>query len=64
VIVINDRLANPSDIAGCLKSFDPNSIESVDILKPAAAAGAYGKAASSGAIVITLKKGVKPPCDA
>ncbi|PRD51934.1 SusC/RagA family TonB-linked outer membrane protein [Sphingobacterium gobiense] len=37
---------------------NPNDIESMDILKDAAAAAIYGAQASSGVIVITTKKGV------
>ncbi|MEK6492718.1 TonB-dependent receptor [Myroides odoratimimus] len=40
-------------------AISPNDIESVSILKDAAAAAIYGAQAASGVIVITTKKGVK-----
>jgi hypothetical protein len=63
VLVINDRILNTAGSASCLNALDPAAIESVDILKPAAAAALYGTAARTGAIVIALKKGMKSPCD-
>ncbi len=62
MFVINERVLNSTGVDGCLESLDPNSIESVDILTATDAAAAYGKGASSGAIVITLKNGIKAPC--
>jgi TonB-linked SusC/RagA family outer membrane protein len=42
------------------KSLDPNSIESISVLKDASAAGIYGAAgAINGVVLITTKKGVK-----
>jgi outer membrane receptor protein involved in Fe transport len=63
VLVINDRVLNPAGSAASLNSYDPDAIESVDILKPTAAAALYGTAARTGAIAITLKRGMKSPCD-
>jgi TonB-linked SusC/RagA family outer membrane protein len=40
-----------------ISSLDPNNIESVTVLKSAAAAALYGSRASSGVIVITTKSG-------
>lgn len=40
-----------------LNDLDPNSIESMTVLKGAAAAALYGSRASNGAIIITTKKG-------
>jgi Ca-activated chloride channel family protein len=40
-------------------NIDPADIEKVDILKGSAAAKLYGKEASNGAVLITLKKGAK-----
>lgn len=42
-----------------LNSFDPRDIESVDILKDAAAASIYGSRAANGVIIITTKKASK-----
>src|ERR1700744_4656814 len=39
---------------------DPNSIESVDILKPATAIIKYGKLGENGAIIVTTKNGAVP----
>ncbi|MDB5156476.1 MAG: SusC/RagA family TonB-linked outer membrane protein [Mucilaginibacter sp.] len=42
------------------RSLDPNSVESISILKDAAAAGIYGAAGSTnGVVLITTKKGAK-----
>jgi TonB-linked SusC/RagA family outer membrane protein len=42
---------------GILNSFNPNDIESVEVLKDAAAAAIYGSRAANGVILITTKKG-------
>ena len=42
---------------GGLNSFDPRDIESVEVLKDAAAAAIYGSRAANGVILITTKKG-------
>jgi TonB-linked SusC/RagA family outer membrane protein len=42
---------------GILNSFNPNDIESIDILKDASAAAIYGSRAANGVILITTKKG-------
>jgi TonB-dependent starch-binding outer membrane protein SusC len=44
---------------GGLNSFDPRDIESVEILKDAAAAAIYGSRAANGVVLITTKKGSK-----
>jgi TonB-dependent starch-binding outer membrane protein SusC len=47
-------------VAGDTKSIDPNSIESISVLKDAAAAGIYGAAGSTnGVVLITTKQGSK-----
>ena len=47
-------------IATNTKSIDPNSIESISVLKDASAAGIYGAAgAINGVVLISTKKGVK-----
>jgi TonB-linked SusC/RagA family outer membrane protein len=43
--------------AAGLNSFDPKDIESVEVLKDAAAASIYGSRAANGVILITTKKG-------
>lgn len=45
--------------AGGLNSFDPKDIESVEVLKDAAAASIYGSRAANGVILITTKKGAQ-----
>jgi TonB-dependent starch-binding outer membrane protein SusC len=45
-------------IANDIKAIDPNSIESINILKDASAAGIYGAAGSTnGVVIITTKRG-------
>lgn len=47
-------------IANDIKAIDPNSIESINILKDASAAGIYGAAGSTnGVVIITTKRGAK-----
>ena len=47
-------------VAGDTKSIDPNTIESISVLKDAAAAGIYGAAGSTnGVVLITTKQGSK-----
>lgn len=47
-------------LANDIKGLDPNSIESISILKDATAAGIYGAAGSTnGVVMITTKQGVK-----
>ena len=40
-----------------MNDINPNDIESIEVLKDAAAAGIYGSRASNGVILITTKKG-------
>ena len=42
---------------GILNSFNPNDIESIDVLKDASASAIYGARAANGVILITTKKG-------
>ena len=44
-------------VAGSADEFDPNDIESIEILKDASSAAIYGAAAGNGVILITTKKG-------
>jgi len=43
------------------RDFNPNDIETIQILKDAAAAAIYGSRAANGVIIITTKKGKKGP---
>ena len=43
-------------LVGDIRNIDPNDIESVEVLKDAAAAGIYGSRAAEGVIIITTKK--------
>ncbi len=45
------------DYGNAVSDIDPNSIETVNVLKGAAATALYGSRASNGAIIITTKKG-------
>jgi TonB-linked SusC/RagA family outer membrane protein len=49
----------PSTIAN--RDFNPNDIESIQILKDASAAAIYGARAANGVIIITTKKGSEGP---
>jgi TonB-linked SusC/RagA family outer membrane protein len=44
-------------ISGDLRDFDPNSIESIEVLKDAAAAATYGSRGANGVLLVTTKKG-------
>ena len=43
------------------RDFNPNDIESIQVLKDASAAAIYGSRAANGVIIITTKKGKKGP---
>ncbi|MFL9835405.1 SusC/RagA family TonB-linked outer membrane protein [Chryseobacterium terrae] len=45
------------DFGNATSDIDPNNIESINVLKGAAATALYGSAASNGAVIITTKKG-------
>src|SRR5690606_37891500 len=55
-LVIMDGISVPDST---LQSMNPNDIESISVLKDAAAAAVYGAQASGGVIVVTTKKGEK-----
>jgi TonB-linked SusC/RagA family outer membrane protein len=62
----NLQNANPlyvidGNITTANRDFNPNDIESIQILKDAAAAAIYGSRAANGVIIITTKKGRKGP---
>lgn len=44
-------------LVGDIRNINPSDIESVEILKDAAAAGIYGSRAAAGVIIVTTKKG-------
>ncbi|MBB5637090.1 TonB-linked SusC/RagA family outer membrane protein [Pedobacter cryoconitis] len=44
-------------LVGDIRNINPNDIQSVEILKDAAAAGIYGSRAAAGVIIVTTKKG-------
>lgn len=47
------------DFGNSASDIDPNNIESINVLKGAAATALYGSQASNGALIITTKKGKK-----
>lgn len=58
----NDPLFVIDGIPGDISSINPNDIESINVLKDAAAATIYGSRASNGVVVVTTKRGkVGPP---
>lgn len=61
----NDPLVIIDGFQRSLNDVNPNDIESIDILKDAAATAIYGSRASNGVILITTKKGAegKPELD-
>ena len=54
-----DRLTASGAYSTGLSTLDPNDIESMNILKGAAAAALYGSRAANGVVLITTKAGVK-----
>jgi len=57
--VNSSNVANGSFSTGNpLDNINPNDIESIEVLKDAAAAAIYGSRASNGVVIITTKKGV------
>ena len=60
LIVIDDVPVDNNSVSGTaniLSTINPNDIESMTVLKDAAAASLYGSRASNGVIIITTKKG-------
>lgn len=47
------------DFGNATSDIDPNNIESINVLKGAAATALYGSLAANGAVIITTKKGKK-----
>ncbi len=56
---VSNPLVLIDGIEGSMNSINPNDIESVSVLKDAAAASIYGTRAAFGVILITTKKGAK-----
>ncbi|MEO6330011.1 MAG: TonB-dependent receptor [Ginsengibacter sp.] len=46
-------------VSGSIRDFSPNDVESIQVLKDAAAAAIYGSEAANGVIIITTKQGRK-----
>ncbi|WP_304064120.1 SusC/RagA family TonB-linked outer membrane protein [Pedobacter glucosidilyticus] len=55
----SDPVANPDRDISPLANINPEDIESIDVLKDAAAAAIYGSRGSNGVILITTKSGKK-----
>jgi TonB-dependent starch-binding outer membrane protein SusC len=55
--VVTSNLSGNAAITSPLADINPNDIESIEILKDAAAAAIYGSRASNGVVLITTKKG-------
>ncbi|MEM6318652.1 MAG: SusC/RagA family TonB-linked outer membrane protein [Bacteroidota bacterium] len=53
----NDRIAGARDFGSGASAVNPDDIESMSILKGAAATALYGSRAAAGAIIITTKRG-------
>ncbi|MBT28489.1 MAG: SusC/RagA family TonB-linked outer membrane protein [Thalassobius sp.] len=53
----NDPLILIDGVAGDINGIDPNDIESISVLKDAAAAAIYGSRASNGVILVTTRRG-------
>lgn len=49
------------DLGGGINDIDPNSIESISVLRGANAAALYGQEGANGAVVIETKKGTQEP---
>lgn len=64
VNVSNEQLNDPdyvNYIGNAIQGINPQDIESIDVLKDAAATALYGAQASNGVIVVTTKKGKAGP---
>src|SRR6202012_460245 len=49
----------PTILPSVFQSLDPNSIQTIQVLKDASAASIYGSRASNGVIIVTTKQGAK-----
>ncbi len=57
VIAVTGDLTSNTTTANALSSINPDDIESISVLKDAAAASIYGSKAANGVILVTTKKG-------
>lgn len=57
-VPVTDDNATATNSPAAINSLNPNDIESMQVLKDAAAASIYGSRAAGGVIIITTKKGV------
>jgi TonB-linked SusC/RagA family outer membrane protein len=60
-ITTSSQTSGGGAYANGLSSLDPNDIETMNVLKGAAAAALYGSRASNGAVIITTKSGSSNP---
>jgi len=60
-VTTGNRLTTAGAYGTGISTLDPNDIESMDVLKGAAAAALYGSRAANGVILITTKSGSKKP---
>ncbi|MCI5082621.1 MAG: SusC/RagA family TonB-linked outer membrane protein [Saprospiraceae bacterium] len=58
-ISTGDRISGGFDVGNRAQDINPDDIESINILKGAAAAALYGSRAANGAIIVTTKRGKK-----
>jgi TonB-linked SusC/RagA family outer membrane protein len=58
-IATGSRITGGFDVGNRAQDINPDDIESISILKGAAAAALYGSRASNGAIIVTTKRGKK-----
>ena len=55
--VLNGNMSELTNTSNAIASLNPNDIESITVLKDAAAAAAYGSRAANGVILVTTKSG-------
>ncbi len=59
IIVSSGQLSRSTTTSNVLSAINPNDIESINVLKDAAASAIYGSRAANGVIIITTKQGVQ-----
>lgn len=59
VVVSSGQLSRATTTSNALSAINPNDIESINVLKDAAASAIYGSRAANGVIIITTKQGVQ-----
>lgn len=55
--VLNGNISELSNTSNAIATLNPNDIESITVLKDAAAAAAYGSRAANGVVLVTTKSG-------